>query len=234
MGAHEDSWGPVPPAGGVPGYARPTLPLTAYYSPDGAPIPYGRRWGEDGPPSDSYSVETHLERFAGLHVVARALINHLMAAYDVDVDDRPDTAFDLLRQPDGVAQSVRISPRRSGAAPLTFVFTRYPAVIVHAGSLHDFVFPVCGCDACDETAESAADRLEMHVLAVAAGGYGERYPVGWRRWREYSLTAADGSASESGQGDPGPVPAGRLREAIIQLRVIRGAWLPRPSRETIR
>lgn len=51
-----------------------------------------------------------------------------------------------------------------------------------------------------------ADRLEMLVLAVAAGGYGERYPIGWRRWLGYELTAADGSADESGRDTPGPFP----------------------------
>lgn len=221
MGANEDSVAP-----GLR-YVRPSLPEATHHSGDGVLIPYGRRWGEDGPSPDSYSVETHLDRFAGLHVVARALINHLSVAYNVDVEDSP-TSVDLLRQPDGVAESVRVTPRRPGAAPLTFVFTRYPAVIVHAGSIHDFVFPACGCDACDETAESAADRLEMLVLAVAAGGYSERYPVGWRRWVEYALKAADGSGSESGQDDPGPIPADRLRDVKIRLRAVPAAWLPWP------
>ena len=101
-------------------------------------------------------------------------------------------------------QAVKVTPRDPGAAALTFVLTGYPGVMVHAGVLHDFPFPVCGCDACDETAETAADRLEMLVLTVAAGGYSERYPVGRKRWSEYALTAFDGSGSESGQGEPAP------------------------------
>ncbi|WP_395858141.1 DUF6226 family protein [Arthrobacter oryzae] len=52
--------------------------------------------------------------------------------------------------------------------------------------------------------ETAADRMEMLVLAVAAGGISERYPVGSRRWSEYALTAVDGSGSESGRGETRP------------------------------
>ena len=40
--------------------------------------------------------------------------------------------------------------------------------------------------------ETQADRMELLVLTVAAGGYSKRYPVGSRRWSEYALTAFDG------------------------------------------
>ena len=133
-------------------------------------------------------MDSHPERFAGLHVVARALIDHLATAYDVEVHEDPVHARDLLIEVRDVLHAVRVTPRRSGAAPLTFVLTGYPGVVVHAGVLHDFPFPVCGCDACDETAETTADRMERLVLSVAAGGYAERYPVGSRRWSEYALT----------------------------------------------
>ena len=112
------------------------------------------------------------------------------------------------------------------------MLTGYPGVVVHAGVLHDFPFPVCGCDACDETAETTADRMEMLVLTVAAGGYTERYPVGRKRWSEYALTAFDGSGSESGQGEPAPVAAARLHDAEIRLRDVDGAWSPWPLRRS--
>jgi hypothetical protein len=221
---------PVSPTAEQPRYVRPLLPTATYYSRDGGPIPYGRQWGNDGPDPDSYSVDSHPERFAGLHVVARALIDHLTAAYDVDVDENPVHAADLLMEARDVQQAVKLTPRRPGAAPLTFVLTGYPGVMVHAGVLHDFPFPVCGCDACDETVETTADRLELLVLTVAAGGYAERYPVGRRRWSEYALTAFDGSGSESGSGEPGPVAPGRLQEAEIRLRDVADSWSPWPLR----
>lgn len=221
---------PVAPSAGQPRYVRPHLPQMTYYSPDGKPIPYGRQWGADGPDPDSYSVDSHPERFAGLHDVVRALIDHLADVYDVDVDTNPIHAGEMLLDVKDVLQSVKVAPRRSGAAPLTFVLTGYPGVVVHAGVLHDFPFPVCGCDACDETVETTADRLELLVLSVAAGGYSERYPVGRKRWSEYALSAFDGSGSESGQGEPAPSAAARLQDAEIMLREVAGGWSPWPLR----
>ena len=216
----------------LPLKVRPRLPTPTYYSRDGEPIPYGRQWGSDGPDPDSYSVDSHPERFAGLHVVARALMDHLTAVYDVDVHEDPVQAAELQLEAKNVLQSVKLTPRDPRAASLTFVLTGYPGVIVHAGVLHDFPFPVCGCDACDETAETVADRMEMLVLTVAAGGYSERYPVGSRRWSEYTLNAFDGSGSESGSGEPGPGPvaASRLHDAGSRLRDVAGGWSPWPLR----
>jgi hypothetical protein len=223
---------PVPPTAGQPLYLRPPLPAMTYYSPEGELIPYGRRWAAGGPAPDSYSEDSHPERFGGLHTVALALIDHLAAAYDVDVDTDLVHAKELLGVARNVVEAVRVTPRRRGAARLTFVLTSYPGVVVHAGVLHDFPFPVCGCDACDETAETAAERMEMLVLTEAAGGFSERYPVGSRRWCEYALTAVDGSGSESGRGEPGPVAAGRLQDAEIRLREMAGGWSPWPLRES--
>jgi hypothetical protein len=181
---------PVPPTAGQPRYVRPPLPAMTYYSPVGEPIPYGRQWDANGPAPDSYSVDSHPERFAGLHDVVLALVDHLAAVYDVDVDDDPVHAGELLMEARDVVQAVRITPRRDGAATLTF------------------------------------------VLTVAAGGYSERYPVGSRRWREYALTAVDGSGSEGGRGEPGPVAAERLRDAEIRLRHVAGGWSPWPLRDS--
>jgi hypothetical protein len=176
-------------------------------------------------------VESHLERFAGLHLVASALIAHLAATYDVEVHEDPAHAAEPLMEARDVLEAVKVTPRSAGAAPLTFVLTGYPGVVVHAGVLHDFTFPVCGCDACDETVRTTADRLEMLVLSVAAGGFAERYPVGRRRWSEYALTAFDGSGSESGKSEP-VAAADRLREAEIRLRGVPGGWNPWPLRQS--
>jgi len=221
---------PVAPPAGAARYVRPPLPASTFYSAAEEPVRYGDRWGADSPDPDTYGVDSHPERFAGLHDVARALVEHLAAVYDVDVDEDPVHARELLREVPDVRTAVRITPRTSGAAPLTLVWTGYPGIMVHAGVLHDFPFPVCGCDACDETAETTADRLERLVHSVAAGGYSERYPVGRRRWSEYALTAVDGSGSESGAGEPGPVDPSRLEAAKRRLREVPGGWAPWPPR----
>ncbi len=45
---------------------------------------------------------------------------------------------------------------------------------VTAGPVAQFVFPVCACDACDETVEPVADDLEATVFAVVAGHLRQR------------------------------------------------------------
>jgi hypothetical protein len=196
----------------------------------GEAIPYGERWGESGPPEDSYSAEAHLERFAPLHTDADALVDYLVREYAVTVEHGTDHAADLLTPRDDVLRAVRITPAGRAAAPLTVVYTAYPGVVVHAGVLHDFTYPSCGCDACDETASSEARRLESMIFSVVAGGYVEKYPLGSERWCGYALVAADGSGHEGGQSEIGPVAAARLREAAQILHSVSGGWQPWPRR----
>ena len=220
--------GPLPvPASGHPVYIRPSLPDVRYFSGADARR-YGGRWDGGGPPQEAYEVVSNPGRFAGLHAIADALISHLEGTYAIDVREDPALAGDLLLSHPDVRRAVRLTPHHAGAAPLTFVFTGFPGVIVHAGVLHDFPFPACGCD---ETSESTADRLEMLVLGVAAGGYAERYPVGRRHQLEYVLAAADGSGSESGCGEPGPIDGGRLGEAAARLRDVAVGWGAWPLRK---
>lgn len=222
---------PVPSPRGLSRYSRPQLPAAECRDADGKLIPYGSRWGADGPPEETYSVDSHPERFAGLHTVAQALINYLTQTYDAAAQDVTVDAASRLHGRVAVLRAVRLVPRSTTGAPLTFIFTAYPGVIVAAGLLHEFRFPACGCDACDESAGTEAGRLEQLALAVAAGGYAERYPVGRRRWAEYALTAVDSSGSEGGRGDPAPdIGPDRLQEAERRLQELDGAWWPWPLR----
>jgi hypothetical protein len=220
---------PVPTGQAREPFVRPELTPRDYRDADGQAIDYGNRWGGDSPPEDSYSLETHGERFEGLHKVARALVEYLERAYEVDVSWDPAHAADVSMNTDEVIDVARLTPRDPLAAPLTFVVTGSPGVVVHAGVLHDFPFPICGCDACDETTESEASRMEELVLGVAAGGYGERYPVGRKRWAEYALFAADGSGNRSGAGPMGATPA-QLAAAEERLRAVPDGWRPWPLR----
>ena len=71
--------------------------------------------------------------------------------------------------------------------------------------------------------------MERLVMAVVAGGYGERYPVGRRRWNSYALTAADGSGSESGEGDATGIPEHRLQDGAERLSSLPNGWQPWPA-----
>jgi hypothetical protein len=122
-------------------YVRPVLPKQVFYDAEGNIIDYGNRWRGQLPPDDTYSVDSHPERFAPLHTVADALIQHLRDTYAVTVSEEVALVSDLIGTPDDVVRAVRVTPANADGAPLTFVFTSYPGITVHAGLLHDSGFP---------------------------------------------------------------------------------------------
>lgn len=207
---------------GVDSYRRPAIEPAVFRDAAGAVIRYGDRWDAD-PPEDSYSVTSDLERFQPLHAVADALIDALTADYDVAVEDDLAAASDLMHPRDDVVRAVRITPTDTTAAPLTFVFTSFPSVLIHAGVMHDFLYPTCGCDACDENWERMADSMEWDVGAVVTGGYSESaddMAVSFR------LVGSDGSRSGSGRG--ADAPPDRLAEAAPRLAA-RSGWAAWPA-----
>ncbi len=207
-------------------FVRPPLPAAVFLDDDGAPIPYGERWEGDGPPQDAYSRVSHPERFAALHMVADALIDYLARTFDADVDSALEHAGDLVRQGISTVRAIRVIPRAPDAAPLTFVFTDFPGLAVHAGALHDFIFPACGCDACDETAERCADELERIIHGVTSGGYSE--------WLGHNGNAGMrlefGGGSMGGSGAVGAIPKDRLENARARLARLPDGWAPWPLR----
>lgn len=90
-------------------YVRPSVDAPVFRDADGRVIDYGNRW-HGSPPEDTYSVETHPERFAPLHAIADALIAHLRANYDVEIDEDAATARDLMRPSFHDVRAVRIRP----------------------------------------------------------------------------------------------------------------------------
>ncbi len=204
-------------------YCRPAIEPVVFRDAAGSVIDYGNRWGGESPPEDSYSVLSNLERFRPLHAIAEALIDALVADYDVVVEDDVSLASDLMHPRDDVVRAVRVTPADPVAAPLTFVLTDHPSVLIHAGLLHDFFYPTCDCDACDENWERAADSMEWDVGAVVDGGYSESaddVAVAFR------LVGSDGSRSGTGRGVD--VAADRLAEAAPRLAALRG-WAAWPS-----
>ncbi|WP_204869861.1 DUF6226 family protein [Rhodococcoides corynebacterioides] len=211
----------------VTSYVRPTIDEQVFRDSDGRVIDYGNLWS-DSPPESAYSVTEHPERYAPLHVIADALIEHLRETYDVEIDEGPETVADLIRPNRDVVRGVRIRPNASACAPLTLVFTPYPGIAVHAGLLHDFYFPSCGCDACDSTWQDEADGLERQVFAVVNGNYRESVKRGLRPMVGYSFTFPDGASS--GRTGSGGIPAARLDAADPILRALPDGWAAWPSR----
>jgi hypothetical protein len=139
-------------------------------------------------------------------------------------------AGDLANPQVHVTRAVRLTPSDERAAPLTFVFTPFPSVMVHAGALQDFLFPSCGCDACDESWQGCAEEMEWQVQAVADGRYTERISRGFRTYAHYSLNAAD--RGRSGSSLASNIAPHRIRTARRMLAG-RNAWKPWPRRRDI-
>jgi hypothetical protein len=203
-------------------YRRPTFPVEIYRDEQGRPIYYGNRWGGESPPEDSYSRLSNPQRFAPLHAVADALIDWLQATFDVTLEQTPSAASDLLHMPDHVVRAVRVVPRDPTAAPLTFVLTPFPGIYLHAGVLHDFHLPVCGCDACDDDVLNLAEELEWTVRTVVSGGYSERFDPGRGDWIEFRLEEP-GVGMRSGRSRTADLPEDRVRFARTALPAA-GQW----------
>ncbi|MGB7979396.1 MAG: DUF6226 family protein [Candidatus Nanopelagicales bacterium] len=206
-------------------YLRPSIDAPVFRDADGKVIDYGNRWG-GSPPDETYSVDTHPERFAPLHTVAEALIAYLRDTYDVQLIEGEETAADLLHPAPEVIRAVRIRPNDPACAALTFVFTAYPGIFLHAGLLHDFHYPVCGCDACDSGWASETDQLEQQVLAVVTGHYREGIERGFRPRVEYAFAYPDGGTSGRSRGQD--IAAQRLKTAKPILRNLSEGWAAWP------
>jgi hypothetical protein len=205
----------------MPEYTRPTIEAREFRDEVGAVIGYGRRW-TGSPPDDSYSRVSNPERFAPLQTIADGLIEHLRVAYHADIATLA-TSF-MTRD---TTKLVTVTPEEADAAPLVFRFTDFPGIVLRAGLRHRAAFPACGCDACDETWENAADDMEQLVFAVTDGRFGERItvPSDGKVTVEYRIKTS-GGAGRSGvthgvEPDPG------LRADAARLSSLpAGRWQP--------
>ena len=163
------------------------------------------RWGSDGPPPEAYSRVTNPERVRPLHDFALMLLAQLDASFAVDriegygLDSELEVG-DLARP------SVRLVPRDSKAAPLAVAFTTFPGLKVRAGHWCTAAFPVCGCDACDETASNETARLSEMIDDVVAG-----------RFREAIAMPPVGEGRNGCGGRPCVAPPGDCRSTVSVL-----------------
>lgn len=232
-------------------YTRPHIEPVEFRDDAGTIIDYGNRWASLGgvPPEDSYSVDDHPERFAPLHTVAAALIDYLVASYEVDVEEGHHVTAPLLHAPTAgeTVRAVRLTPRGDARAPLAFVLTDYPGVRLYAGVHFSEAFPSCGCNACDERGDSVADELEWQALAIVGGGFTEEVSEPRRaKWSydrgrglvkgmgqtvSYRLRSLHGEQTRGGRSRAEDVPATLLENARARLDAVaavsaEGNWLP--------
>lgn len=224
-------------------YRRPDVPAFEFRDADGEVIRYGERWGMGSPPDEAYSVTAHPERFAPLVEVARGLIAYLARVYDVTVTEDLALAAQVRHPRADAVAAVQIVPAGADAATLTFVFSAFPGLDIEAGVAFSEHFPPCGCDACDDSVEREARRLEEVVFGIVAGGLVESIrretnrvaglPVPGRRGFAFSLAMA-GGGSRSGGGLPSSSDELPMRAARKRITSRQGqpwaAWRPRQVR----
>lgn len=229
-------------------YVRPYIEPMTFRDAEGGIIEYGHRWTH-GPPDDSYSVTEHLERFAPLHTVGTALIEHLISNYEVTSEEGYHVTNGLLNapKPDEVVRVVRLTPLTDGGAPIVFILTGFPGVRLFAGGFFTAAYPSCGCNACDENWIEAADELEWQTLAIVGGGLTEevseprrpKWSVDWKHGFVqgmgkailHRLRAIDGSIEHSGEYSVDDVPADVLAQGRARLEELaevspEGNWRP--------
>jgi hypothetical protein len=172
----------------------------------------------------AYSRVTNARRFAPLHAFAEAALARLEADYDVARSEgwalEPHAERVLMARP-----SVRLAPRSPDAAPLLVSFTTFPGLHVRAGRWHTESIPACGCDACDESLDATAARLEWLVAQVVAGRFREAVSV--LRGRKSVEIGGHGHALGRSRARIGRVAARELAAG----GPARVAWRPWPRRE---
>lgn len=138
---------------------------------------------------DAYGRVTNPERYAVVVDAARSLVDELVASYDV-VPVSGDPVTDFTEFGGSAVELIRLQP--SEGAPLAVLVTDFPGVILRAGRWGVEGFPVCGCDACDESPDDLIEELRRVAGAVVAGRYEE-----WltRRRKRYSFSGPWGSTS---------------------------------------
>jgi hypothetical protein len=149
------------------------------------------------PPPEAYERVTNPERFGPLHERADRLIDSLEAEYDVIREEATDVDEELSRFT-LVKPCVCLRPRRRDEAPLVFGWTSFPGLVVRLGRRDVNVYPVCGCDGCNESAEDQGELLEEDVAEFVSSTYTvivkvRRVGKSWVRQQLVSPSGASGS-----------------------------------------
>jgi hypothetical protein len=182
------------------------------------------RWGISGPPEEAYERITNPGRFLPLHNAALQLSEGLEQEYAV-VREESHGRDGQLKDVELSRPSIRLVPASPASAPIVFVFTAFPSIILRFGRRSTQSFPSCGCDACDETAAEEITRLRQVVADVVGGRFREvirvalsgKVTVRWEHWSE------EGRSSGGGDVRRGNKLLGGSRKTVTD-------WEPWPRR----
>lgn len=186
----------------------------------------GNRWGAAGPPLEAYSRVTDPERFGSLHRVAAELLDRLGREFEVERTEGYGLDAELEQGIKLARPSVRLVPRDAGAAPIVVAFSTFPGIVVRLGRWCTSAFPVCGCDACDETAVAEIERLQSMIDNLTAGRFREaiRISAEGTAWQDWEF-GSDGGHCAKSRLDPD-----RARELVAAGDRSLYEWGPWPGR----
>ena len=139
------------------------------------------------PDPGSYGRVTNPDRYRVVADAAEALVGRLVGEFHV-VRSIGDVATDFPDWRGPERETVRLVSVQG--APITFLTTSFPGVVIRFGTWGHEPFPSCGCDACDENPVQEIERMVRLVETTVAGGYRERMT---RRWLWRSFTGTWGS-----------------------------------------
>lgn len=122
----------------------------------------------DGPDADAYGRVTNPERFQAVVDAAKTLIGELVDRFDVE-KTYGTAEEDFPHWRGSAVETIRLTP--SAGAPLAFMITDLPGVVVRFGGWAWEAFPACGCDACDERPAEVIRRMRDLVEAVVEGRF---------------------------------------------------------------
>jgi hypothetical protein len=188
----------------------------------------GHRWGAAGPPREAYSRVTNPERFASLHDAAAGLLDRLEQEFNAGRREAYGLDLELEEGCNLSRPSAALLPRDIGAAPLIIAFSAFPGLRARFGRWYVVAFPTCGCDACDETAESETERLKSLIDNMTAGRFREtiRVSAGGIGWKETEFGSRGGRGGEQLRLDQDR--ARKLLDAAARHSYDWGPW-PRRS-----
>ena len=187
----------------------------------------GQRWDADSPPLEAYSHVTNPERFASLHDVAAELMDRLELEFDVERTEGGGLDTELEDGCKLARPSVTLVPRDVGAARIVIAFSAFPGLRVRFGRWCTRAFPTCGCDACDETAESETERLRSLIDNLTAGCFREaiRIPADGPAWQESEFWSLAARCAQESQLD-----RARARQLVAARDRSSYDWGPWPRR----
>jgi hypothetical protein len=187
----------------------------------------GNRWGAEGPPLEAYSRVTDPVRFGSLHRVAEELLDRLEREFDAERAEGYGLDPELEQDIKVASPSVTLVPRDAGAAPIVVAFSAFPGIVFRFGRWCTAAFPTCGCDACDEAAESERERLKSMIENLTAGRFREsiRMSAEGTAWQEWEFWSGGGRSAQKSQLDPA-----RAHELVAAGDRSLYEWGPWPKR----